>query len=153
VKRDSFVHEFVESIPSQLAEGTLYVCILYRTSVHLCACGCGSKAVTPLRPGRWHMIFDGDSVSLWPSVGSWQFKCRSHYFIESDRVRWCAPWTDTQIAAGRERDTFDMRKYYASRAAATIDQTPHAPFDLDEAKGVYARAWRRASRAVKRLIP
>src|ERR1700686_2041895 len=133
MKRNSFVHEFVETIPPDLDEGKLYVSIRYRTAVHLCACGCRNKVVTPFRPVRWHLAFDGDSVSLSPSVGSWQFPCRSHYWIVNDRVRWAKPWTDEHIAAGREHDAQDLQHYYAERGAGYAPAAPpqsrkaHAP--------------------------
>lgn len=115
MRHSRFEHEFVESMPSQLEQGKLYISTRYRTSVHLCACGCGNKVVTPLRPGRWTLVFDGDSVSLWPSIGSWQFRCRSHYFIENNGVRWSTLWTEEQVLAGRTRDRLDVEKYYADR--------------------------------------
>ena len=108
-------HEFVETIPSTPEQGKLYVSVRYRTAVHLCACGCGLKVVTPLRPSKWKMIFDGDSVSLAPSIGSWQFPCRSHYWVKNDRVEWAVPWSDEEIESGRQRDASDVRGYYASR--------------------------------------
>jgi hypothetical protein len=43
-------HEFVEFIPDELKEGTIYVSIRFATATHLCCCGCGSRVVTPLRP-------------------------------------------------------------------------------------------------------
>jgi hypothetical protein len=115
MRRYSLTHEFVESMPSELEEGKLYVSIRYRTASHLCACGCGNKVVTPIRPPKWHVTFDGDAVSLRPSVGNWQLPCRSHYWIEHDRVRWATAWTDNQIAVGREQDARDIRDYYAER--------------------------------------
>ena len=41
-------HEFVEFIPEQLEQGVIYVSRRYSTASHLCCCGCGLKAVTPL---------------------------------------------------------------------------------------------------------
>lgn len=115
MKRSVLTHQFVDAMPSELAEGILYVSIRFRTAAHLCACGCGDKIVTPIKPAKWHLIFDGDTVSLCPSVGSWQSKCRSHYWIENDKVKWGKPWTDEQIAAGRRRDQQDLHEYYARR--------------------------------------
>ena len=65
--------EFVEFIPAGLTEGKLYVSMLYATTVHLCACGCGNKVVLPLSPAEWQLYFDGESVSLTPSVGNWEY--------------------------------------------------------------------------------
>jgi hypothetical protein len=81
-------HEFVESFPESLEHGKLYVSIRYRTAAHLCACGCGRKVITPIRRGAWKLEFDGDSITLFPSVGSSNLDCRSHYFIRDGQVKW-----------------------------------------------------------------
>jgi len=115
MKRTSIDHEFVEFIPSELKEGVLYVSVQYATAAHKCACGCGNKVVTPISPADWQLLFDGDSVSLTPSIGNWEFPCRSHYWIKSDKVRWAKAWTPEEIAAGRQREARDYERYFASR--------------------------------------
>src|SRR5947207_10726172 len=97
-------HEFVEFIPEEMAENVLYVSIAYNTVAHRCFCGCGSRVVTPLSPTDWKIIYDGKSVSLRPSVGSWNLPCRSHYVIDANTVRWGESWSPEQVAAERERD-------------------------------------------------
>ena len=97
-------HEFVELIPERLAERTLYISIPYTSAAHLCFCGCGSKVVTPIHPTGWELLFDGDTVSLSPSIGNWSFRCRSHYFVVRDRVIWARPMSQSEIAAGRGKD-------------------------------------------------
>lgn len=82
------VPEFVEFAPPELKEGVLYVSMIYASAVHRCCCGCGEKVVTPFSPTDWKLTFDGDSVSLHPSIGNWSFKCRSHYWIERNAVKW-----------------------------------------------------------------
>jgi len=119
MRRTIFDHEFVEFIPSELKEGVLYVSVQYATAVHKCACGCGNKVVTPISPADWQLLFDGDSVSLTPSIGNWQFPCHSHYWIKSNKVRWAEAWTSEQIAVGREREARDSERYFASRRAAS----------------------------------
>lgn len=116
MKQTSFDHQFVEFIPPDLREGMLYVSIPYATAAHLCACGCGNKVVTPISPADWQLIFNGDSVSLTPSIGNWAFLCKSHYWIRAGTVRWAPRWTDRQIAEGRDRDAADRDAYYAGRA-------------------------------------
>ena len=76
-------HEFVDVIPGHLDEGILYICIPYTTAVHKCFCGCGHEVVTPLAPRQWSLIFDGETISLTPSIGNWSFPCRSHYWIRA----------------------------------------------------------------------
>jgi hypothetical protein len=116
VKLQQLAHQFVETIPADLEEGQLYVSTRFRTVVHLCACGCKSKIVTPIRPDQWTLAFNGETVSLWPSIGNWQTPCRSHYVIKENRVEWARPWTKAQVLAGRERDERAVDRYYASRS-------------------------------------
>lgn len=96
-------HRFVTSFPDELEPGVLYVSVEYDTTIHLCACGCGNQVVLPLHPTAWRLTYDGEAVSIAPSVGNWSFPCRSHYWIDSGRIRWAAPWTDAEVAAGRQR--------------------------------------------------
>lgn len=100
----SIKHEFVEFIPGQIEEGVLYVSMEYATAVHKCFCGCGMKVVTPFDPTDWEITFDGVTVSLYPSIGNWEFPCQSHYWIENNKVRRAKKWTKTQIAEGRALD-------------------------------------------------
>jgi len=115
MRHTTFNHEFVEFIPSELEEGVLYVSVQYATAVHKCACGCGNKAATPISPVDWQLLFDGDSVSLTPSIGNWGFPCRSHYWIKANKVLWAETWSPEQISAGRLRETRDYERYFASR--------------------------------------
>lgn len=105
-------HQFVEHIPEDLEEGILYITIPFATVLHLCACGCGSEVATPLSPTDWSITFNGESVSLSPSVGSWILPCRSHYWIRENRVRWAGDWSDEQIEGGRARDRAAKRAYF-----------------------------------------
>ncbi|WP_155950839.1 DUF6527 family protein [Pseudoalteromonas lipolytica] len=82
-------HKFVDYVPENIQSTTLYISLEYGTAVHKCCCGCGEEVVTPLSPSDWKLIFDGNSISLKPSIGNWSFKCRSHYFITKSRVVWC----------------------------------------------------------------
>ncbi|MGA2155927.1 MAG: DUF6527 family protein [Bryobacteraceae bacterium] len=100
----AFKHEFVEFVPEELKEETLYISIRFATVSHLCACGCKSKVVTPLRPTDWKLIFDGKTISLYPSVGSWSFPCRSHYWVRNNKVQWAEQWSQVQMDVGRAHD-------------------------------------------------
>jgi len=99
-----YKYQFVEEIPTTLPEGILFVSTEYATAVHLCACGCGVKVVTPLAPAEWSMNFNGVAVGLAPSIGNWSFPCRSHYWIKNGRVLWSAQWSERQVQASRESD-------------------------------------------------
>ncbi len=115
-------HEFVDFIPETLEERTLYVSITYATVVHRCFCGCGSEVVTPLSPTDWQLTFDGKTVSLSPSIGSWSLSCRSHYWIRRDRVEWAAQWSDRQIEAARMQDRREKLEYFGEPAGRTEAQ-------------------------------
>jgi hypothetical protein len=104
--------EFVEQIPESLTGGVLYISTRFRTASHLCACGCGSKIVTPIKPAKWAFTYNGDTVSLWPSVGNWQKPCQSHYVIRNSRVVWSRQWSEAEIAEGRARDQTEVENYY-----------------------------------------
>lgn len=109
-----FEFEFVDHIPDTLQERTLYVSIPFATAVHRCACGCGEEVVTPLTPADWKLIFDGDTVSLDPSIGSWSLPCQSHYWIRRNRLLWAAHWDGDRIEAARRADRIDKEHYYGS---------------------------------------
>lgn len=114
---DSLHHDFVEFIPDKPRAGTLYISIPYTTAVHLCACGCEREVVTPLSPTDWKLTFDGETVSLSPSIGNWSFECQSHYWIEYDRIRWAGRMTREQIDAGRVADSLAKEQHHARQAA------------------------------------
>ena len=106
-------YEFVEFIPDELREQTIYISHTYCTVVHKCCCGCGREVVTPLSPTAWQLTFDGETVSLYPSIGSWSLPCQSHYFITKNKVVWAPKWTKKQIAKGRDREARAQERYYA----------------------------------------
>ncbi len=122
MRSEQLLPEFVDAMPERIEEGKLYVSIRFRTAAHLCACGCGSRIITPIKPAKWKITYDGESVSLWPSVGNWQKPCRSHYVIKNNEVQWCRDWSDSQVAAGRDRDQADLRHHYRARQVASADQ-------------------------------
>ena len=111
---------FVDAVPSTLLAGQLYISKRYRTAVHLCCCGCGLEVVTPLNPAKWRLTEQGNTISLYPSIGNWSFPCRSHYWIERNQVRWSRAMSKVQIDRVRERDQRAV-ELYAQR------ETPPAP--------------------------
>lgn len=122
---------FVEVVPEVLEAGTLYVCPAHATMLHLCACGCGSEVVLPLSPIDWRLTFDGETVSVEPSVGSWALPCRSHYVIDRGRVRWAGDWSEDEVRRGREHD----RRRKASRYGRAVIKTASASGVADAARG------------------
>lgn len=141
---DRLEPEFVEFIPEQLATGTLYVSMEYATASHLCCCGCGEKVVTPFTPIDWRMTFDGETVSLRPSVGNWEQQCQSHYVIDRNRVVEHGPWTRTQVARERARDRDAKARYFNPPAPVVPEPTPvSSPIPATRPKGLWAevRRW------------
>lgn len=94
-------HRFVDLVPADLEPGILYVTIEYATAVHSCACGCGGRVVTPFTPADWELRFDGETVSLFPSIGNWSFSCQSHYWVRRNRIEWAPQWSAAQITRAR----------------------------------------------------
>jgi hypothetical protein len=122
-------HEFVDFIPTDLRDGVLYVSIAYATATHRCCCGCGREVVTPLTPTDWKMIYDGETISLDPSIGNWSFPCQSHYWIRRNSVQWAGTWSRDQINIGRARDQATKKHHFeaASSSPARADPSAEIP--------------------------
>jgi len=132
-------HRFTAIIPDKLLPGILYVSIDYATAAHSCCCGCGEEIVTPFTPTDWRMEFDGETISLSPSVGSWTLPCRSHYFIRRGKVAEAAPWTEEQVDAERRRDRHAKQKHYAENEKAPPPSIPRRPEAPPPASGLVER--------------
>jgi len=115
-------HRFTDVIPDKLKPGILYVSMEYATAAHSCCCGCGEEVVTPFTPTDWRMEFDGETISLSPSVGSWTLACQSHYFIKRGKVIEAPPWSDEQVEAERCRDRGAKRQYYGEVGTTQAEQ-------------------------------
>lgn len=115
MKQHHMTSVFVEEVPTQMQPGVLYVSMGCATAMHLCACGCGAETVTPLSPTDWVLFYDGEAVSLHPSIGNWSLPCRSHYFIEDGKVVWAAPMSDAVIRRGRAWDRTRKAAFYAKQ--------------------------------------
>jgi hypothetical protein len=81
-------HVLVGIIPDDLKDNTLYISNTYGVAIHKCCCGCGQKTVTPLNPQDWTLTYDGETVTLSPSIGNFQYPCKSHYWIRNSLVVW-----------------------------------------------------------------
>lgn len=84
---------FVEVLPdfATISAGEIWISHKHRTVNLRCPCGCGDLTVLTLHPSRWHVCFDGKSVSLaGPTGGSvWANSgCGSHYLIKNNTVVW-----------------------------------------------------------------
>jgi hypothetical protein len=121
-KIDHLEPVFIELMPKTFDPGFIYISIKYKTTVHLCASGCGNKVVLPLSPAEWKLTYDGESVSLSPSVGNWEFPCRAHYWVRVGRVEWDKAWDDRGIANGRLRDERELETYFSHRGAPLVSE-------------------------------
>ena len=95
--------QFVESFPGKLEPGELYLAMEFATAAHLCACGCGTKVITPFpQPiGKCHStgktflssplwaIDVSLPLALLGALGSYQ---------------WAGDMSQEAINAGRKRD-------------------------------------------------
>lgn len=108
--------EYVEFVPKVLEYCVIYISKKYRTASHLCCCGCGTKIVTPLRETEYSLVERAGSVSLFPSIGNWNYPCQSHYWIRANRIVWAEPMSPEAIRRGRAYDDAIKKAYFASLA-------------------------------------
>lgn len=118
IQHHTLEHRFVAYFPDFLVPGILYVSLDYGSVAHRCCCGCGEEVVTPLTPTDWHIIYDGEAVTLHPSVGNWTLPCRSHYVIRRGQVIEAPSWSEAQIRNERDRDHRAKQSYFATQSTA-----------------------------------
>ena len=94
---------WVEDMPRVLEDGKVYVSIVHTLTEHLCACGCGEEISLRLSPSDWQITYDGETISISPSIGNWQLPCRSHYFIINNRTVEGEEWTEDKILTERKQ--------------------------------------------------
>ena len=129
---------FIDQFPEALVAGTIYVSMVCGTAVHACCCGCGRKVFTPFGATDWKLIFDGDTVTLDPSIGNWNFPCQSHYWIVRNEIRWATRWSQAQIDAVREFDR--ERKRSVSHNSGPPASTPvENERDIARPRGLLSR--------------
>lgn len=73
------------------------------------------QVVTPLSPTDWEIIFNGESITLYPSIGNWNLDCKSHYWIENSKVVWSRKWSDKEINAKRHQYFVEKRRFYKKK--------------------------------------
>jgi Family of unknown function (DUF6527) len=59
------------------------------------------------------MTFDGETISLSPSISNWNFACRSLYFIRRGHVIKASTWDNEQIKDNRRKDIEAKATYYS----------------------------------------
>ncbi len=109
------IHKFVKNVPEKLEDGVVYVSMEYSTAIHKCCCGCENEVVTPFSPTDWKFTFDGETISLYPSIGNWDFRCQSHYWITNNEVEWAPRWSRDQIKYEREEDKFNNVEHFKNK--------------------------------------
>ena len=79
---------YVEEMPEVLEEGKLYISEKHIVAIHLCACGCGEKTVTPLGKRGWMMIRNANLITLRPSIGNFSGEkpYHAHYWVTDNKV-------------------------------------------------------------------
>ena len=115
----------VESFPRLLNAGILYYSKRFSAAAHACACGCGREVITPISPVQWRLTYDASGPSLRPSIGNWNFPCRSHYWITGGRVVWDYDMSDEKIKSGRAFNAKLRERYFDEQNAR--EETPTAP--------------------------
>lgn len=113
---DRLEPRFVEFIPAALEDGVLYISREHAVACHRCACGCSERVVTPLGPADWKVEVEHDAVTIVPSIGNGQFRCRSHYRIERDRIVWYRPMTAQAGRAVHQGDVALRERTYGKRS-------------------------------------
>jgi hypothetical protein len=143
VKLTAIEPKFVDYIPRELDEGVLYISEPFNVAVHKCASGCGEKVVTPLSPVEWRLKKEGQFVSLYPSIGNWNYECRSHYWIRKNEVIWAEPFSDAQIERVQARDREDKSKYIARMNAGK---------QVEQVADGHAGVWREIQRWLRKVL-
>lgn len=113
-----FEHRFVAFIPDELDEGVLYISLEYNTTAHLCFSGCGQRVTATLHPSRWALQYDGETVSLSPSIGNGSLDCNSHYFLRRGQVFSAKPLSPQAIGMSLERDRLAAAEHALTLAPA-----------------------------------
>lgn len=146
MKTQVITPKYVEHLPEQLEEGVLYISEEFALTAHKCCCGCGEDVYNKLGPAKWRLIKLPDGgVSLDPSVGNWKYACRSHYFIQKNRVIDAGPMSAKAIEAVQERDRRDRDRYIAqmnAQAASTKGLRGHCRALIATARRLLRALWR-----------
>ncbi len=82
---------YCKEIPRDLESGILYISKEFEIAIHLCACGCGVKTVTPIYEGEWTLTENNGKATLRPSIGNFigENPYHAHYFITDNKIEWC----------------------------------------------------------------
>jgi hypothetical protein len=112
---ETLEYKFVKSIPEVIENMTLYVSMEYGTAIHKCVCGCGNEVITPFSPTDWEFTYNGEAISLNPSIGNWSFECQSHYWIVENKIIHASKWSKHEIDYNRKADKKNKKKFYSEK--------------------------------------
>jgi hypothetical protein len=96
----------------------------------------------------WNLTFDGVFITLHPSVGNWNLPCKSHYWIDRNRVKWAGMWTSDQIEAGRAAEARTRAECHGEEIPNTEQRpappvpTASSPAEARPRDGFWRRLWR-----------
>jgi len=109
---------FVDTIPKAdaIQDDHLYISLKYNMTSHRCASGCGQLVPLPLSPADWSLSYNGDTVSLSPSIGNGVLACHSHYFIRNSQVVWASDMSASQAQQQQATDTELLKRQMDERA-------------------------------------
>lgn len=124
MSRAAYTHKFVKAFPDKLDDDILYVSVEFGTAAHRCFCGCGSEVYTRFSPRDWSMKFNGETVSISPSIGNWSFACQSHYILDGGRVHWADKWSRERIELGRLLDRERKKQHYKGAPPTSAPAQP-----------------------------
>lgn len=90
MKINELTPEYSEYIPDELEDGKLYISEKFGVAIHLCACGCKVKTVTPIGENEWTLSKNNDMVTLRPSIGNFKGEnpYHAHYYITDNKIEW-----------------------------------------------------------------
>lgn len=107
---------FVETIPqaNSIKDNNLYISLTYNMTMHRCASGCGQLVPLPLSPADWSLTYDGETISLSPSIGNGILACHSHYFIQNSQVIWSSEMSTVEAQRQQMTDAELLKQHVAT---------------------------------------
>jgi hypothetical protein len=137
-KISSLEHIFVDFFPpyEEMKEGILYVSMIGSMMTHKCCCGCGIEVILKLSPIDWSMSFNGKTITITPSIGNWNFECKSHYWIINSKVVWASKWSQKKIDSCRLKESLIADLYYNQTCSDNkeIDIRDRKPIETSKRK-------------------
>jgi len=84
--------KYCKHIPEKIEEGILYISKEFGVAIHLCACGCQGKTVTPIEKNDkgWTILEKDGLITLRPSIGNFSGEkpYHAHYYITNNKIDW-----------------------------------------------------------------